>query len=152
MGVGLGALSFLDVNGWLLGFAGRFDRYRTLDGPYSSGALELAVLGGRRFWLGTTALDLAAGPALALGGTTTYSVQSSGAGNGGNVSGSADNTVPRLLLEARLAFSALSTLHTFVALDGDFGPARSPDAGLLNAPRLPVWTLGLALGATVGTR
>lgn len=146
-GVGLGVLSFLDLSGWLLGFAGRVDRYRVLAGPDSSGALELALLGGRRVWLRTMALDLAAGPAIALGGTTTYSSQS----NGNEVSGSATNTVPRLLLEVRLAFSALSTVHTFVGLDGDFGPARSPDAGLLNAPRLPVWTLGLALGATVGT-
>lgn len=148
--VGLGALSFLDLSGWLLGFAGRVDRYRMLTGSDSSGALELALLGGRRFWFRTMALDLAAGPAVALGGTTTYSSQSS-KGNE-NVSGSADNTVPRLLLEARLSFSALSTVHTFVGLDGDFGPARSPDAALLNAPRLPVWTLGLALGATVGTQ
>ena len=147
--VGRGALSFLDLSGWLVGFGGRADRYRMLTGPDSSGALELALLGGRRFWFRTTALDLAAGPAIALGGTTTYSSQSS---NGGDVSASATNTVPRLLLEARLAFSALSTVHTFVGLDGDFGPARSPDAGLLNAPRLPIWTLGLALGATVGTQ
>jgi hypothetical protein len=148
-GVGLGALSFLDLSGWLLGFAGRVDRYRMLTGAASSGALELALLGGRRFWFRTMALDLAAGPAVALGGTTTYSSQPS---NGNEVSGSATNTVPRLLLEARLAFGARSTVHTFVGLDGDFGPARSPDAGLLNAPRLPIWTLGLALGATVGTQ
>ncbi len=146
--VGLGAFLFLDLSGWLLGFAGRADRYRTLTGSESSGALELALLGGRRFGFRTMALDLAGGPALALGGTTTYS---SSNGNE-NVSGSADNTVPRLLLEARLSFSALETVHTFVGLDGDFGPARSPDAALLNAPRLPVWTLGLALGATVGTQ
>jgi hypothetical protein len=143
-GIGLGALSFLDLSGWLLGFAGRFDRYRMLTGPDSSGALELALLGGRRLWFRTMALDLAAGPAVALGGNTTYSSDA--------VSASATNTVPRLLLEARLAFNALSTVHTFVGLDGDFGPARSPDAGLLNAPRLPVWTLGLALGATAGTQ
>jgi hypothetical protein len=146
-GVGIGVLSFLDLSGWLLGFSGRLDRYRVLAGADSSGALELALLGGRRVWFRTMALDLAAGPAVALGGTTTYSSQS----NGNDVSASATNTVPRLLLEVRLAFSALSTVHPFVGLDGDFGPARSPDAGQLNAPRLPVWTLGLALGATVGT-
>jgi hypothetical protein len=147
--VGLGAVSFLDVYGWLVGFAGRADRYERLDGAHSAGALELALLGGRRLRFGTTALDLVGGPAVALGGTTSYGTRSP-AGN--EQSGSASNTVPRLLVEARLVFAAPSTVHTFVAVDGDFGPANSPDASLLpNAPRLPTWTAGLALGATVGT-
>lgn len=147
--VGLGAVSFLDLSGWLVGFAGRADRYEMLDGAHSAGALELALLGGRRLRFRTMALDLVFGPGVALGGTTTYGTQS----QGGNVqSASASNTVPRLLVEARLVFAALSTVHTFVAVDGAFGPANSPDASLLpNAPRLPTWTAGLALGATVGT-
>ena len=95
------------------------------------------------------ALDLVGGPAVALGGTTTYATASQTS----NVqSASASNTVPRLQVEARLVFAALSTLHTFVAVDGDFGPANSPDASQLpNPPHLPTWTAGLALGATVGT-
>jgi hypothetical protein len=61
--------------------------------------------------------------------------------------------VPRLLLGARVNFSALSTLHTFVGIDGELGPPRAGDGGdIPDAPRLPVWTLGLALGATVGTQ
>jgi hypothetical protein len=149
--VGFGALSFLDLSGWLVGFAGRADRYQTLGRANPSGALELALLGGRRMRFQTMALDLVSGPAVALGGTTTYSTQVSTTGDG--VSASASNTVPRFLVEARLAFAALSTVHTFVAVDGDFGPASSPDASRLpDARRLPTWTAGLALGATVGTQ
>jgi hypothetical protein len=147
--VGLGALSFLDLSEWLVGFAGRADRYETLDGTHPASALELALLGGRRLRFRTMALDLVGGPAVALGGTTTYATASP-TGNG--QSASASNTAPRLLVEARLVFAALSTVRTFVAVDGDFGPANSPDASLLpNAPHLPTWTAGLALGATVGT-
>jgi hypothetical protein len=132
-----------------------------LTGGWSGGALELALLGGRRIRFGSMALDLAAGPAVALQGTTTFqrttSKSQSAAGDRGsassaNVWASSSSTVPRLLLEARLAFGARSTVHTFVGIDGDFGPANSPDASQLpDAPRLPVWTVGLALGATVGT-
>ncbi|HEY6462116.1 MAG TPA: hypothetical protein VIY73_18245 [Polyangiaceae bacterium] len=154
-GLGLGALSFLEVSGWLVGFAGQVDRYEVIgagrgDGARTAGALELAVLGGRRWRLGTMALDLVAGPATALGGTSTYATQTS---TGNAVSGSASNTVPRLLVEARLGFAARSTVHPFVGLDGDFGPASSPDASQLpDAPRLPTWTAGVAFGATVGTQ
>jgi hypothetical protein len=146
--VGVGAVSFLDLSGWLVGFAGRADRYEMLGGAHHAAALELALLGGRRLRLRTMALDLVGGPAVALGGTAIYETQT----QAGDVRQSASNTVPRLLVEARLVFAALSTVHTFVAVDGDFGPANSPDASLLpNAPRLPTWTAGLALGATVGT-
>jgi hypothetical protein len=147
--VGLGAVSFLDLSGWLVGFAGRADRYEMLDGTRSSGALELALLGGRRLRFRTMALDLVGGPAVALGGTSTYAMASK---TGNEQSASVSNTVPRLLVEARLVFAAMSTVHTFVAVDGDFGPASSPDASQWPiAPRLPTWTAGLALGATVGT-
>lgn len=151
-GVLLGAVSFLDVSGWLVGFSGSVARYGVLGGGESAGALELALLGGRRFRFGTMALDLTAGPAAAYQGTTTFETTQPAGTRSQTQSGSVSSTVPRLLLEARLAFAALSTVHTFVGIDGDVGPAQSPDASLLpNAPRLPTWTLGLALGATVGT-
>lgn len=157
-GVGVGALSFLDVTGWLVGFAGRLDRYAMLGGGHAGGALELAVLGGRRWRFGTTALDLVAGPSVALGGQSSYETSTAVAPGAQTSSpstairaASASNTVTRLLVEARLAFFARSTVHTFVAVDGDFGSANSPDASELpDAPRLPTWTAGLALGATVG--
>jgi hypothetical protein len=154
--LGLGALSFLDLSGWLVGFEGRLDRYRQLgasndwQGPAdgASAALELAVLAGRRARLHSLAFDLLVGPAAALQGTTTSETKTEAR----TVTRSSSNTVPRLLVLSRLNFAATSTLHTFVALDGEFGPPRAPGDDLLGAPRLPVWTVGLALGATVGTR
>jgi hypothetical protein len=150
-GFGLGALSFVDLSGWLVGFEGRADAYKPLSGgPTGDGALELAVLAGRRFRFHDVALDLTAGGAAAMQGTSTYTSQSPITGTGFTASSS--STVPRLLLGARVDFGALSMLHTFVGIDGDFGPARVGDTtGIPNVPRLPLWTLGLALGATVGT-
>jgi hypothetical protein len=150
-GVGLGALSFLDLSGWLVGFEGRVDRYKPLSGgPTDGSALELAVLGGRRFRFHDLALDVTAGPAAAVQGTATFAARSSVTGN--DVTKSSSSTVPRLLLGARVSFSALSTLHTFVGVDGELGPSRAGGIDVPGASRLPVWTLGLALGATVGTR
>jgi hypothetical protein len=150
--VGLGAFSFLDLSGWLVGLEGRADRYRELSGETpGAGVLEVAVLAGRRFRFRNTALDLIAGPAGVLQGTTTFERQSTSNG-GTDVTGSSSSTVPRLLLGARMDFSALATVHTFVGLDGEIGPPRAGDGGEVpEVPRLPVWTLGLALGATVGT-
>jgi hypothetical protein len=150
--VGLGAVSFLDLSGWLVGLQGRADRYRALSGETpGASVLEVAVLAGRRFRFRNTALDLVAGPAEVLQGTTTFASQPTATG-GATVTGSSSSTVPRLLLGARVDFSALSTLHPFVGLDGEVGPTRAGDGGgLPEVPRLPVWTLGLALGATVGT-
>jgi len=152
MSVGLGALSFLDLSGWLVGFGGRVDRYRRLDeSPTDGGALELAVLAGRRLRFHSMAFDLIAGPAAALQGTAT-STRQVAPGTAAETS-SSSSTVPRLIVDARVTFGVLSTLRTFVAVDGDFGPARMGDADVPpDAPRLPVWTLGLALGATVGTQ
>jgi hypothetical protein len=157
-GVGLGALSFLDVSGWLVGFEGRLDRYQKL-GPIPPGgapqgappdgggvALELALLGGRRVRYGSVSVDFVLGAAAAVQGTSTMAMR----GPMGAQSQSSSSTVPRLVLASRLNFAARSALRTFVGLDGDVGPARADD--MPSAPRLPVWTLGLALGATVGTR
>ena len=154
--VGIGAMSFLDISGWLLGFEGRADRYQTLDptapgtgkppSGASGGALELSVLGGRRLRFGSTSLDLVAGPAAALQGTTTFQTQSPGTGNG--VSESSSSTAPRLVLGARLNFGARSTVRWFVGLDGELGPDRADNT---DVPHLPIWTAGLALGATLGT-
>jgi hypothetical protein len=157
MSLGLGALSFLDLSEWLVGFEGRLDRYQKVGGtpstavqgpPHGSGALELAVLGGRRVRLKSLALDFLIGPAAAVQGTTTFQTQTAA----GTITHSSSSTVPRLLVASRLNFGARSTLHTFVSLDGEFGPSRVGGDDLPFAPRLPVWTLGLALGATVGTQ
>jgi hypothetical protein len=50
-----------------------------------------------------------------------------------------------------VSFSPGSTVHTFVGIDGEVGPSRLGE-DLPHAPQLPVWTVGLALGATVGTQ
>jgi hypothetical protein len=44
----------------------------------------------------------------------------------------------------------------FLGVDGDFGSTGSPVAGAVpsdepDSGRLPVWSVGLALGATAGT-
>lgn len=149
-GVGLGALSFLELSGWLLGFEGRADRYRPLSGgPTDGGALELALLAGRRFRFHSLALDLIAGPAAAMQGTATFETQSSMTGE--DVTKSSSSVVPRLLLGTRMCFSALSAVRPFVGIDGEAGPSRAT-TDVPGASRLPVWTLGLALGATVGTK
>ena len=152
--VGFGVLSFLDIADWLVGFEGRADRYQMLTGEFSGPALELAALVGRRFRFQTLALDLTAGPAAALQGTATYQTMTATKSyQTMSVTKSSSSVAPRLLLGARLTFNSLSTLRTFVGVDGELGPARAPGAevDVPDAPRLPLWTLGLALGASVGT-
>ncbi|HET6149195.1 MAG TPA: hypothetical protein VFH68_16780 [Polyangia bacterium] len=149
-GAGLAALSMLDVAGWLAGFEGRVDAYQGTSAGAPTGALELAVLGGRRLRSGTLALDLVAGPAVALRGTTK-SVQQVGT-TGPVVTTSTSRVEPRLILGARLNLRARSTLRTFVGVEGELG--RSTDGADLSSdlPPLPAWTVGLAFGVAVGTR
>ena len=162
--LGLGVLSFLDLSGWLVGFEGRLDRYQRIgalnegqgapDG--ASAALELAVLGGRRVRFDGLALDFVVGPAAAVQGTTTSTSQTQAAPGTTppepSVVKQSSSTAPRLLAISRLNFAAQSTLHAFVGIDGEIGPPRVGPDVIAGAPRLPTWTLGLALGATVGTR
>jgi hypothetical protein len=157
--LGLGALSLLDIGGWLVGFEGRADRDQQIGGGYAGSALELAALGGRRVRFQNLALDLVGGPAVALRGAgTAIAVAPARPGAspdpkaGGSSSQSSVGTVPRALLGAHLIFGARSSLRAFIGVDGEFGPANAPGDNPGDPSRLPVWTLGLALGATVGTR
>ena len=162
--IALGAMSFLDLGGWLVGFQARVDRYYLLleDDPDSAQleddpdmALELAALFGKRLHYAGLALDVVAGPGFAIKGAVSDSEvvavnmpppepppaspeRSSGA-------------VPRLLAGARLGFSPRAVFRTFVALDGTYGATAVAWAGQ-GSPRLPEWTVGVSLGATVGTR
>jgi hypothetical protein len=154
-GVGLGASSDIELFGWLVGLDGRIDRYR--NGSVSEGALRFALLGGRRFRFDDLALDLVAGPGAELQGTEVVEAHSSGTGT--VITRSSPGAVPRLVLGSRLSFGARSTLHTFVGVDGEVGPVdrASRPALAVNArelpvkdDRLPAWTVGFALGATVG--
>jgi hypothetical protein len=147
-GLGLGALSLLDFSGWLVGFQGRGDHYQMLTGARSGAALELGPLAGRRLRFAELAVDFLAGLAATFQGTATYEMRSS---DGTKVSASNTSTVLRLLLGARVNFHPVSTVCPFVGVEGELGPARDGDGDVPNAPRLPIWTFGLALGATVGT-
>jgi hypothetical protein len=161
-GYGIGILSFLQVHRWLIGFQGRADGYRSVAGGDPETALELALLTGRRFDLGSTALDLTAGPAVVMSGVAfsrTESVEVTGMPTvlapPPARSETSSGPVPRLLVGARLAFSPRSLFRTFVGLDGEFGPAHTPvdtaaDVSSSSASHMPTYTVGLAVGATVG--
>ena len=145
-GKSLGAITLLDVNAWLFGFEGRAASYEALSGGPPAGALEVALLAGRRLPLRSLALDFIAGPALALQGSSSV-VQA------GSMAPPVESNgvTPRLRLGTHLVFGARSTFRGFVGIDGEVGLARSAtlprDTG-----RLPAWTVGLALGATLGTQ
>jgi hypothetical protein len=146
--LGVGAVSFLDISGWLVGFGGRLDGYQ---GPPSA-ALEFAVPVGRRFRFGNQALDLTAGPALALHGGGDASTQPSSVPATDTSTESTPGILPRALVGARLNFRSRSVFRTFVGVDGDFGAATPPGSHApTGSARMPIWTAGLAFGATVGT-
>jgi hypothetical protein len=116
------------------------------------------------------AVDLLAGPALALRGSQTKTTVSPGAATTSQYS---QDLLPRAIVSTRLNFigSDRSIFRAFVGLDGELGPSgtssgtargtpadtpRGTPAGALGPGRgdaagLPIWTVGLALGATVGT-
>jgi hypothetical protein len=153
---GAGAMSLLDIAGWLVGFDGRADRYDgTSSAPAPMSALEVGVLAGRRFRSRDLAFDLIAGPALALrggSGTIVAPVPSGSMMNIAMQSSSNEGLVPRLRLSGRLTFGARSVLRTFLGVDGevgDVGPIGPGPRGETHG--LPAWTVGLAVGATVGT-
>ncbi len=163
-GYGGGVLSFIQLSRWLIGFHGRADGYRALLGSDPETALALGLLLGRRFALGSTTLDLTAGPALALRGATfaevtevAHTEQMAAPVTSGPPPEPRERDigpVPRLLLGARWGFSPRSVFRTFIGLDGELGPRRSDYAaeGFGVSGRMPAYTLGLSLGATLGTR
>jgi hypothetical protein len=160
LGLGAGALSFLELNGWLIGFEGRADSYRAMGGDGRKTALELAVLAGRRFDLGSVSLDLSAGPAVAMmgfGGSQSVAARVS-ATTAATIavmpppvppSEPRSGPVARLLLGARLGFNPHSVFRTFVGIDGEAGPALASSDP--SSARLPGYSVGFSLGATLGT-
>jgi hypothetical protein len=161
---GLGAQSFIDLSGWLVGFEGRADRYHQLSGAQSQTALELGVVAGKRIRFGGVTLDVAAGPGFAIKGALASQTEVAVVSDSSNQPPPAppappdprsspepsSGPVPRLLTGVHLGFSPRSVLRTFVGVDGTFGPTRVDGLGP-NSPSMPRWTLGLTLGATVGT-
>jgi hypothetical protein len=160
-GYGAGALSLVEIYHWLVGFEGRADGYRSLLGGDPETALELAILTGRRFDFESVALDLTLGPGVAMKGFSLSQTQSVrvDAGSGAIAMPppapppeSSSGPVPRLLLGARLGFSPRSVFRSFIGVDAEVGPTRDPAIQDASAsPRMPRFTVGLALGATVGT-
>jgi hypothetical protein len=158
LGLGVGALSFLEVKGWLIGFEGRVDAYTPIAGGDPETALELAILGGKRFDFGSVALDLSAGPGVAMKGLALSQTETARVDNMAPAprppephSDPSSGPVPRLLLGARLGFSPRSVFRTFVGIDGEVGPTRASPSEATESARLPSFSVGLALGATVGT-
>jgi hypothetical protein len=159
-GYGAGVLSFLEVKSWLLGFQGRADGYRSLSGGDPETALELAILAGKRFDFAQAALDLSAGPGVAMKGVA-FSQSESAPVLGMPAPASlmrprsepSSGPVARLLVGARLGFRPRSIFRGFVGIDGEWGPAREPGAfgDDISSPRMPRYAVGLTLGATVGT-
>jgi len=153
-GVGIAALTFFDLRGWLVGFEGATQRYRATDGgPPAAGVQELAVLAGRRFQLGDTALDLTAGPALATRGFGSgVSVRVEGGSPPTRVvTPASSEQSKRLLWGARLTFRPRAVVRLFAGIDGELaleGAGTSAPPG--EAP-MPSWIVGLVLGTTVGT-
>lgn len=157
-GYGAGVLSFLEVHSWLVGFQGRADGYRSIHGSDPETALELALLAGRRVDFGNVALDLTIGPGVAMKGvrlseTEVVRAPMTPPATPPPRNEPSSGAVPRLLLGARLGFRPRSVFRTFVGIDGELGPSRTsvdPEANV-SSPRMPTFTVGLALGATVGT-
>lgn len=149
----VGAASFLDLAGWLAGFQGRADRYSgTAGGDPPDGALEIGMLAGRRFRVRAVSLDLVAGPAIALRGMSRMATAPVGAGGMMRTvteSSSSNGLVPRLLFGGRLNLGARSVMRTFLGVDGELGASGPVPPGATRG--LPSWTVGLALGVTVGS-
>jgi hypothetical protein len=105
--------------------------------------------------LGSVALDLDAGPAIAI---DDFAISRSEV-----VHATSDTPkpapppevnsgpVPRLLVGARLGLSPHSVFRTFIGVDAELGATRSTVRSDQDAARLPAFTVGAALGATVGS-
>ena len=156
VGLDLGVLSSVELGGWLVGFQGHVNRYfATSSGtpdmpPDGAAALELGVLAGRRLRFQAITLDLVAGPAVALHGTASSSVQAAPTGTAVTQT-SSNEPIPRLLASSRVSFGR-SALRSFVEVDGEVGSTGPVSDPLPSGPRLPAWTVGVAVGAAVGTR
>ena len=162
---GAGALSLVEVSEWLLGFEGRVDAYQSMGGSDPESALELALLFGRRVYFDSVALDLTFGPAVAMKGIARLAQTDSARVDSSEVPARerpppppydpTTGPLPRLLVGARLGFAPRSVFRGFVGLEGEFGPQKADDGELtgreIPSPRMPRYTAGLVLGATVGT-
>lgn len=144
----LGAMAFVSVSDWLMGFDGRAVSYEVpRSGRIPQPALELTAVGGRRFGSGTFGVDLLLGPTLVLQQDVAVHEESAG-----RVSHTTTSRVlPRLFAAGRLTIGARSVLSGFVGIEAAAGPSGASDVDAVAAlPPLPVWMLGFVVGATVG--
>jgi len=149
--VGFGLRSYVEVARWLIGFEGRLDQYSGASSGSANAALALSALGGRRFELESLALDLVAGPSLGVTGNSEVAVARADARPPPvQAPEHGSRAAPRLLAAATLHFNRRSTFRTFVGVEGDVAMTSRPAP--TDAAELPSWTVGLALGGTVGTR
>jgi hypothetical protein len=154
---GVAALSLLEAHGWLLGFVGRVDRYQVPVSGDPEMALELGLLGGKRLHFPSFALDFIAGPAVAMKGLAVSNTEVVRVGPEPVrppplPDDPSTGPVPRLLLGAHAGFSPRSIVRSFVGMEASIGPARSDDHPNPGSARFPVFTLGMVLGGTVGTK
>jgi hypothetical protein len=151
VGAGLRLVSFLELARWLVGFRGGLDRYQPTAGRPGAMALELGMLGGRRVHFAASTLDVVGGPALALRGMASVTQEATGSA-AISMSQMRSDPLLRLLASARLGFGH-SPVHAFLELDAEVGsPQADSDTTIPGAPHLPLWTVGIAVGAAVGTR
>lgn len=146
----LGVLGLVDISSWLVGVQARAREYRTQapTGPADGWAtFELAALGGHRVRFPSFELDLVAGPAAAI---EAGSVSETGPAPPEKNPESEAGVVPRFVAASHLVFAPRSFLHGFIGIEGEVG-ARGKGA-TSGAYELPVWMVGFALGAAVGTR
>ncbi len=143
-GLGLAVLPVFRVEDWLAGLELSAQSYVT-ETAEPSAPLEVAGLIGRRLRFDAVSLDLIAGP-----GVVVQSESSVETGPAGVRRQSMTGVVPRLLVKSHMGFAERSVLRGFVGIEGEVGPPQS-DASF-GPPLPPMWVMGLALGATVGTR
>jgi hypothetical protein len=146
--VGVGALSLLDISGWLLGFQGRSESYTAEPGS-SRAAFSLSMLGGGRFRSGSMAIDFLTGPTAMLHDDSTLHVGPAGE----VIQESSSDTAPRWFFASHLNFATGSVVRGFVGVEGDIALSETSTNDIaVRTHTLPAWTIGLALGGTVGTR
>jgi hypothetical protein len=143
----LGVLSLVDVSGWLVGFQGRGESYSV---PRASPltAFSFSALGGGRFRSGSIAIDLLTGPTLLLRQQSTVRADSTGT----IIEDTSSGAVPRWFFASHLNFATRSVLRGFVGIEGELALPEGSSNAMPGPAPLPPWTIGLALGGTVGTR
>jgi len=149
--VGVGALSLLDIDGWLVGFEGRADRDQRIGADSQERHWSWQPWGADVFAFGVSRWTSWAGPPSPCEGRAEAPAPPRGPVEArprrrARAPSRARSSAPHVI------FGARSSFRTFLGVDAELGPANAPGGSAGDAFRLPVWTVGLALGATVGTR